>query len=188
MTTATAQIDRKWIMNRAWHYVRISCRKPSPIELRFALRNAWLDMKAKMQGLRLVDELTAREKQLATLEAKSFTTPEQRNEMATLRTAIAQEHAASDLNSKRTIISAGQCEVTFIKADGSTRVMRVDPARLTRHVKGERATARGRRATATRKARHPHLMPVWDTEADAPRSVNLRTVQRITTLNASHTF
>ena len=74
------------------------------------------------------------------------------------------------------------------KADGTTRIMQVQPATLKRHVKGDRATARGRRATATRKARHPHLLPVWDAKAQAPRSINLATVSRIAVDGQVHDY
>ena len=57
--------------------------------------------------------------------------------------------------------------------------MKVQPAVLRSRVKGEAATDAGRKASATRKARHPHLLPVWDVEARGIRSVNLATVSRI---------
>lgn len=71
------------------------------------------------------------------------------------------------------------CGVTFIKADGTLRRMNVQPAKLALHVKGDAATEAGQKATATRKARHPHLFPVWDVRANAPRSINLETVKAI---------
>lgn len=186
MTIATAQPDRAWVMHRAWYYVRISCRRPAPIELKYALRNAWADYRAKQRGLRLVDELTAREKALATLEAKTFTTPADRDEIAVLRTAIAQEHAAPALAAKRALIEAAPCVVTFTKADGTLRTMRVEPGKLL--AKGAAATKAGQRATKSRKARHPNLLPVWDADKDAPRNVNLATVSRIATPERVHTF
>ena len=88
------------------------------------------------------------------------------------------------------IASAGGrfCAVTFTKKDGSERVMRVQPAKLRHHVKGDAATDAGKRATATRAQRHPNLMPVWDAEKDAPRSVNLATVSRIAVNGQVHSF
>lgn len=44
------------------------------------------------------------------------------------------------------------------------------------------------RAAVTRTRRHPHLMPVWDVDAAAPRSVNLATVSRIAAGGAVHTY
>ncbi|WP_171174918.1 hypothetical protein [Ruegeria sp. HKCCD8929] len=69
--------------------------------------------------------------------------------------------------------------VTFTKKDGTERVMRVQPAALRQHVKGEVASEAARKAIMTRARRHPHLLPVWDAEARAARSVNLATVTRI---------
>lgn len=99
--------------------------------------------------------------------------------------------AAEDFAAKRALIAAGQgrfCVVTFIKADGSRRVMLVQPASLKFHVKGDAATEAGRKAVATRAQRHPNLLPVWDAEAKAPRSINLATVLTIKVDGATHTF
>ncbi|NAZ36251.1 hypothetical protein [Rubellimicrobium sp. CFH 75288] len=80
------------------------------------------------------------------------------------------------------------CTVTFLKKDGSLRTMQVQPAALRLREKGERALPHARRAAATRAARHPHLLPVWDVRARAPRSVDLRTVRRIAADGRVHRF
>lgn len=101
------------------------------------------------------------------------------------------EAEAEDFAAKRALIAAAHgrfCVVTFVKADGSRRVMRVQPAVLKFHVKGEAASEMGRKAAATRAQRHPNLLPVWDAEAKAPRSVNLATVLTIKVDGATHTF
>lgn len=70
--------------------------------------------------------------------------------------------------------------VEFIKKDGSLRTMNVQPARLKFEVKGDAASEAAQRATETRKANNPNLMPVWDVAADAIRSINLDTVLAVT--------
>lgn len=105
--------------------------------------------------------------------------------------ARAREANAEDFAAKRALIAAAEgrfCVVTFLKADGSRRVMRVQPAALKFHVKGEAASEAGRKAVATRALRHPNLLPVWDAETKAPRSVNLATILSITVDGATHTF
>lgn len=101
------------------------------------------------------------------------------------------EAEAEDFAAKRALIAAAQgrfCVVTFIKADGSRRVMRVQPAALKFHTKGDAASEAGRKAAETRAQRHPNLLPVWDAEAKAPRSVNLATVLSIKVDGATHNF
>lgn len=104
------------------------------------------------------------------------------------------EHAdtpTDDFAAKRALIAGAGgrfCGVTFIKADGSRRVMLVQPAKLKFHVKGDTATEAGRKATATRAERHPNLLPVWDANAKAPRSVNLATILSIKVNGATHSF
>lgn len=106
--------------------------------------------------------------------------------MGYLRQAIAHEQAEADYAAKRDLIQKAACTVEFIKADGTQRAMRVEPRKLP--VKGEKAAKPAQRATKAKKARHPHLLPVWDADAAAIRSVNLATVTRIATGNAGHTF
>lgn len=96
-----------------------------------------------------------------------------------------------ELAAKRDLIaSAGGrfCSVTFTKKDGTLRRMQVQPAALRTRTKGERAGESARRATLTRQERHPHLLPVWDVRARAPRSINLRTVSRIAVDGQVHDF
>lgn len=184
--TAAVTFDRSWIMSRAWYYVRIWRCSPTPGTLSRALKYAWGDMKARMQGLRLTDELSGNERELAALEAKEFTTAAERERIGYLLTAVAHEKSERDYAEKRELIAAAPCTVTFIKADGTRRIMRTEPGKLT--IKGEKATNAGQRATKTRKARHPNLLPVWDAEARAPRSVNLATVTRVEVGGNAHEF
>ena len=96
-----------------------------------------------------------------------------------------------ELARKRDLIaSAGGrlCGVTFTKNDGTLRRMQVQPAALRLREKGDLASDRARRASHTRHERHPHLFPVWDVRARAPRSINLRTVSRIAVDGRVHDF
>ncbi len=96
-----------------------------------------------------------------------------------------------DLARKRDLLLAAGgrfCGVTFIKKDGSQRRMQVQPAALRPRLKGEAASDPARRAARTREARHPHLLPVWDVRAGAPRSINLATVSRIAVDGQVHRF
>ncbi len=96
-----------------------------------------------------------------------------------------------ELAQKRDLIaSAGGrfCGVTFTKKDGTERRMQVQPAALRLREKGPAASDRAQRATHTRQERHPHLLPVWDVRARAPRSINLRTVSRIAVDGRVHRF
>lgn len=88
------------------------------------------------------------------------------------------------------IVSAGNrvIRVTFTKKDGARRVMRINPAELRNHLKGRDACQSAQKASQTRKERHPHLMPVWDVEAQGARSVNLLTVSRIAIGERVHRF
>ncbi len=96
-----------------------------------------------------------------------------------------------ELRARRDLIaSAGGrfCAVTFRKKDGSERRMQVQPAALRPRLKGEAASDAARRAAFTRQERHPHLLPVWDVRARAPRSINLATVSRIAVDGRVHRF
>lgn len=85
--------------------------------------------------------------------------------------------------------SKGQfCSVVFVKKDGSLRTMQIQPAKLKFEVKGDSACDSAKKATATRQANHPNLMPVWSVDAKAIRSVNLDTVESITVKGIRHTF
>ena len=187
-TTNIVALDRAWVMHRAWHYMRVWRSAFSPANIGRALFYAWGDMKSKMQGLRLTDELSGNEKELMVLENRNHQTRDDIARMGHLRTAITHENAEADYSEKRDLIEAGPCSVTFTKADGSQRTMRVEPGRVAQHVKGDSATKPGQRATKTRKARHPHLMPVWDAGRRAVRSVNLATVSRIAVGGQVHRY
>ncbi len=92
---------------------------------------------------------------------------------------------------KREIINAAGGRfvvVDFIKKDGTERTMKVQPAKLKFHCKGKDASESTQRAVATRKANHPHLMPVWDVESAGPRSVNLNTITRIQADGQTHEY
>ncbi|MEV8467007.1 hypothetical protein AB0T83_09470 [Fluviibacterium sp. DFM31] len=106
-------------------------------------------------------------------------------------TCEADAAKAADLARKRALIAASRGRfyaVTFTKKDGAHRVMKIQPPTLKFHVKGDAASDAGQRAAATRATRHPHLLPVWDAEAKAPRYVNLETVSRIAVNGRVHTF
>lgn len=91
---------------------------------------------------------------------------------------------------KELITSAkGQfCSVTFIKKEGTRRVMTIQPAKLKFEVKGESGSEPHRRAAATRAEKHPNLFPVWSVDAKGIRSVNLDTVESIKVGGATHDF
>ena len=71
------------------------------------------------------------------------------------------------------------CSVTFIKKDSSVRVMNIQPAAITKNLVGDDACDSAKKAVATRKERHPNLLPVWDNGSQGIRSVNLDTVTEI---------
>ena len=91
---------------------------------------------------------------------------------------------------KNLIMSAnGQfCSITFIKKDGSRRVMTIQPAKLKFEVKGESGSESHRRAAETRATTHPNLFPVWSVDAKGIRSVNLDTVEKIRVGGKDHAF
>ncbi len=203
MTTA-ATFDRTAIMHHAWEIVRRANVAKFGLWtiLSRALRAAWseakhkhaaalIEAKAKTQS----PEVTRTREAIAALEGKDRWTQADYARIGVLRAALraSEDHAAAapDYAEKRDLIAAAGgrfCAVTFTKADGTERTMQVQPATLQHHVKGDSATEAGKRATQTRKARHPHLMPVWDAQARAPRSVNLATVSRIAVDGAIHEY
>jgi len=203
MTTAT-QYNRKAIMTAAWEIVRkanIALHGFRTI-MRRALKAAWANakheraMEARQEKQEQASPEVARiQSEIAILESKTHWEQPDYARIGVLRAALraAQEHeaAAPDYAAKRDLIaSAGGrfCAVTFTKADGSERTMQVQPATLQRHLKGDAATEAGKQAVQTRKARHPHLLPVWDAKAHAPRSVNLATVSRIAVDGVVHEY
>ncbi|UWR32221.1 hypothetical protein K3759_09590 [Sulfitobacter sp. W027] len=196
--------NRKAIMTAAWEIVRkanVALHGFRAI-MRRALKAAWanakheraMEVREAKQAL-ASPEVTRIQGKIAILESKTHWEQPDYARIGVLRAALraAQEHdaAAQDYAAKRDLIaSAGGrfCAVTFTKADGSERTMQVQPATLQRHVKGDAATEAGKRAVGTRKARHPHLLPVWDAKARAPRSVNLATIFRIVVDGVVHEY
>jgi len=98
---------------------------------------------------------------------------------------LANNERSEDVSSydeKKNLIDSanGQfCSVTFIKKDGTRRVMTIQPAKLKFEVKGDDASESAKQGAATRKANNPHLHNVWSVDAKAIRSVNLDTVEQI---------
>lgn len=184
--------NRRWIMHRAWELVhQWNPRRVTPRDLARALRFAWRDAKAKLAGKVLPDELSPTERALAAMESKNRLSDADHRRMEELRQAVAHEKAEPEYAQRRSLIASAKgrfASVTFIKKDGTERVMRVQPAKLRRHVKGRGASQPAQRAAETRSERHPHLLPVWDTEKAAPRSVNLATVTRIAVNGSIHVF
>ena len=202
--TTVAQYNRKAIMTAAWEIVRRAnvALYGFRVIMRRALKAAWANAKHEraMEARQEKQEQASPEVlriqgEIAILESKTHWEQPDYARIGVLRAALraAQEHeaAAPDYAAKRDLIaSAGGrfCAVTFTKADGTERTMQVQPATLQRHVKGAAATEAGKQAVQTRKARHPHLLPVWDAKAHAPRSVNLATISRIAVDGVVHGY
>lgn len=201
--TAQAKYNLSVIMTEA-HKAAKSCLTMSVYAgwtyaqiLSVHMKRLWVDERGRVDAARRaaqseVDRLRAA---ISDLENKDHWTPRDYQERdrlsAALKAATAHEEAAPTYAQKRDLIAAAGgriVSVTFTKADGSERVMKVQPATLKTRTKGEAASDAGKRAVATRKARHPNLLPVWDVEKGAPRSINLATVSRIATGGQVHTF
>jgi len=90
---------------------------------------------------------------------------------------------------KALINSAGGqfASVTFIKKDGSRRVMNVQPA-TGKFKLAENPSESHVRAAETRAANNPHLMPIWDVAKKAFRSINFDTVEEIKVRGKAYTF
>lgn len=201
--------DRKTIMTHAWHLARQelwSRRLPASELVSLlpnAMRSAWKAAKIKLavqkaraaMAVRPATELRAEVNDLENRDRLDPASIERLGQLhAALGEAVAREAAEeqeAEFAAKRALIaSAGGrfCAVTFIKKDGSERTMQIQPATLQHYVKGDAATEAGKKAVATRKERHPHLLPVWDAKAKAPRSVNLATVTAIRINGMSHVY
>lgn len=91
--------------------------------------------------------------------------------------------AARNYEDMAALIGSAQgrfCSVTFIKKDGTVRVMNIQPARIAAAIKDPADVSEAdAQRTATRKRNNPHLLPVWDNAKQAIRSVNLDTVTTI---------
>lgn len=204
--------DRTQIMTEAWTIARrfAGNRETWGQRLSRALKLVWWNAKqAARRAAEVTCEAVARAARFADRSAASVRAEVEQLENTerlgfegierlaaarrALREAVAREAdaEAEDFAAKRALIAAAQgrfCVVTFIKADGTRRVMRVQPAALKFHVKGDGASEPGRKAAETRAQRHPNLLPVWDADAKAPRSVNLATVLTIKVDGATHSF
>lgn len=201
--------DRAEIMKSAWAIVRRFLGNGEPFRalMSRALKFAWEKARERLSVARAVERkmraaeaLASRsaddlQREITGLENKDHWQQSDHARMSALRAALqvaqSRETVSDEYTAKRDLIasSGGRfCSVTFIKADGSERTMQVQPAALRHHVKGDAASDAAKRATHTRKARHPHLLPVWDAKASAPRSVNLATITRIAVGGQVHRF
>ena len=184
----TIPLNRTSVMARAWELTKehmVRNRYTVSVFTR-NLRQAWDEAKSRAAGGVPVCDLTRAEAAYAIARADADSSPRTESE---LLEAVAEE--AADLAEKRELIESAKgrfCSVTFIKKDGTERTMKVQPAALKFHIKGDEASEAAKKATATRKTRHPHLMPVWDIEARAVRSVNLATVQMIALDGLAHAY
>lgn len=77
--------------------------------------------------------------------------------------------------------------VSFIKKDGSERVMNCHPTHIRAHIQ-EEISESAQRAVETRKANHPNLYNVWDVAANGARSINLDTVYRVKACGVEYLF
>ena len=197
--------DLSKIMKAAWVIVRrFKGNGESHTALRSrALKAAWFTAREEVRVARMAAKaaqeraalssrpLAAIEAEIAALEQRNYQGHEGRERLRELRAALQPAAQREAQEKKRALIAsaAGRfASVTFIKKDGSRRVMRVQPATLKYHVKGAAACEAAQKAVQTRAERHPNLMPVWDADACAPRSVNLETVSRIAVNGAVHEF
>lgn len=184
--------NRQNIMNRAWAIM--AGRKFHRVFWRQALWQAWGEAKEAVRRASMTEADHIREAMDMLQNKDTWTEADYRkhDELAlTLRTAEDHEAKAEDYAAKRTLITKAKgrfVSVTFTKGNGTERTMRVQPATLRQHVKGKAASKAARTAVETRTRRHPHLLAVWDTEAQAPRSVNLATVSRIAADGHVHHF
>lgn len=96
-----------------------------------------------------------------------------------------------DYNEMRYLIEAAKgrfVRVDFIKKDGTLRQMLVQPAKLKFEVKGDEASDSARKGNETYKQNNPNLMPVWDVDKQAIRSINLDTVTLIKIDGEEHAY
>jgi len=68
----------------------------------------------------------------------------------------------------------------FRKRDGSQRVMSFAPAEAAEHLNPD-ATEKGKAIAQATMAANPHLLRVWSFEDEGYRTVNLNTVNKLTT-------
>ena len=80
------------------------------------------------------------------------------------------------------------CSVTFIKKDGTTRKMSIQPASITSRLVGDAASDSAKQATETRKANNPNLLPVFDAQKKEIRSINMDTIISIKANGVTYKF
>ena len=197
--------DLSKIMKSAWVIVRRfkGNGESHAALLSRALKAAWFTAREEVRVARMVAKAAQErealanqpvaviEAEIAALEQRNYQGHEGRERLRELRDALQTAAQREAQEKKRALIAsaAGRfASVTFTKKDGSRRMMRVQPATLKYHVKGAAACEAAQKAVQTRAERHPNLMPVWDADACAPRSVNLETVSRIAVNGAVHEF
>lgn len=192
--------NRAEIMTAAWVIVRRfqGNGETLPQLMSRALRSAWFTakMNASVKAQKASDDpraAAAIKAEIQDMENRDTLGHEGIARLADLRAAhrAAEQHEAAALEEKRALIASAEgrfASVVFTKKDGTRRMMRIQPAKLKYHVKGDAACEAAQKAVQTRAARHPNLMPVWDTEAAAPRSVNLETISRIAVNGAVHEY
>ncbi len=91
----------------------------------------------------------------------------------------------------RSIIESANTQfvsVSFVKKDGSHRVMNVHPTAIRSHIVGEAASESAQRAVATRKENHPELYNCWDVQANSARSINLDTTYLVKSKGVVYEF
>ena len=195
MNTITAY-DRRSIMQEAWDRTRdFMARNPQGrMASAFAryLAEAWINEKSRLQNVRRAEKLaqmSVAEIKAQLARAENYKPRADDYHPAHLYKALEVREAAATNAAKRALLqNAPACSVTFTKADGSRRVMRIEARKVADHVRGNSATRSGRIASHTRAFRHPNLLPVWDAEARAIKRVNLTTVPRIETPAETHSF
>jgi hypothetical protein len=189
--------NRSAIMTAAWDILRNRMHWTGGRNLRLfsrALMSAWHEAKLAIlrAGMSEADRMREAISMLDNKDTWSDADYAKSDKLyADLRVAVEHEAAATEYEEKRALIAAAAgrfCSVTFTKKDGSQRVMRIQPVALRSHIKGESASHAAQQAVQTRAGRHPHLLPVWDTEAASARSVNLATISRIAIDGAVHHF
>lgn len=194
--TAITAYNRQAIMLEAWDRTRAFLER-NPHGRRAAafamyLAEAWVNEKSRLANVRRAEKLAAMtidqvEAQIA--RANHYGELADDFRLTELYPALEAKKAEAQNAAKRDLIqTADACTVTFTKKDGTRRVMRVEARKVGENVKGDNATRSGRIASHTRAFRHPNLLPVWDAEAKAIKSVNLSTVTRIETRTETHAF
>lgn len=192
----TIAYDRRSIMQEAWDRTHdFLTRNPGgrrTVAFAMYLSEAWVNEKSRLANARRAERLAALtidqiEAQIA--RAHHYGQLPDDFRLTELYPAMKAKKAEVENAAKRDLIqSAETCTVTFTKTNGERRVMRVEARKVSEHVKGDKATRSARIASHTRAFRHPNLLPVWDMEAKAIRSVNLSTVSVIETDTQTHTF